>query len=127
MNKTPFFWLNKDKPAPPFHYKTTASFYASPAWRNLRAYKLSISPFCERCSKPGRLVAASEVHHKTEISVNPDLALEIDNTESLCKTCHSKESYKHIQEARKPAPQGHIINLKSKLKNESDKSKPGTR
>ena len=62
-------------------------FYTLSPWRKLRAYKLSITPFCERCND-----LASEVHHVIERKIRPDLELNITNLESLCKTCHSKHT-----------------------------------
>ena len=112
QNKISFFWIEQGRPAAPFHYKTTASFYASPAWLRLRDYKLSLNPFCERCSRPEKLVQAEEVHHKEEISIRPDLSLEITNLESLCKKCHSQESAKYLQGSQ--VKKGTIINFKHK-------------
>ncbi len=115
--KPSFFWTEKKKPEAPFHYKTTASFYASPPWGRMRLYKLSLNPLCEQCQKNGLIVAAAEVHHIIEISEDPDLALDINNLESLCKRCHSQESYKHIKDAKKPKQTAGIVNLKFKLQN----------
>lgn len=109
------FWTDPQEAPAPFHYKNKASFYASTPWIRLKTYKLTINPLCERCKKKDLIVPAEEVHHIEEISKAPELALEITNLESLCKKCHSKESYKYLQEARKPK-KGHIINIKNKLK-----------
>jgi len=61
-------------------------FYQSKAWRNLRAYKLSLNPLCENenCKN-----VATEVHHIKERKDFPELQLEINNLQSLCKPCHS--------------------------------------
>lgn len=79
-------------------------FYTSKVWRNLRAYKLSLQPFCERCPK-SLLTIATEVHHIKEVKIYPGLKLDINNLESLCKSCHSSHTAKG--NAYKP---GKIIN-----------------
>lgn len=110
-NKPPvLFWIEDQDPRGPFHYKSKNSFYASPPWRRLREYKLLIDPFCERCKERDEIVPAEEVHHIVEISVDPDRALEYDNLESLCKTCHSKESAKFLKEK----PKGEVITYATK-------------
>lgn len=81
------------------------AFYVSKNWRGLRAYKLYVNPFCERCLPT--LTQATEVHHIKEVKTHPELSLEFDNLESLCKTCHSTHTAK--QNKYKP---GKIINTK---------------
>ena len=65
------------------------AFYVSIAWRRLRLYKLSQTPFCERCDC---LKVATEVHHIKEVKTNPEIRLDINNLESICKSCHSKHT-----------------------------------
>jgi 5-methylcytosine-specific restriction protein A len=72
-------------------------FYTLAAWRNLRAYKLQLTPLCERCNE-----IATEVHHIKERNSFPELELDISNLESLCKTCHSKHTRKQIKREWKP-------------------------
>ena len=63
------------------------------AWRGpngLRRLKLSIDPCCERCLAEGKIVQATVAHHKIERRVQPALALDLDNLESLCAPCHSR-------------------------------------
>jgi len=67
-------------------------FYTSPEWRNLRAYKLSLDPFCEICMKFGYLKPAQVVDHVKDIKDEPDLRLEITNLTSLCKPCHDRKT-----------------------------------
>lgn len=64
-------------------------FYQSPAWRKLRALKLSIDPLCEDCLKQGRTTVAVEVHHVEKRKLRPDLALSLENLASLCVPCHN--------------------------------------
>lgn len=69
------------------------AFYVSIAWRRLRAYKLSQTPFCEWCP-PELLTIATEVHHNKEVKTHPELRLDFENLISVCKSCHSKHTIK---------------------------------
>ena len=80
------------------------AFYVSVPWIRLRNYKLSQTPFCERCPKE-LLTTATEVHHKNEVKTHPELRLDFDNLESLCKSCHSS----HTAKQNRPKP-GKILN-----------------
>lgn len=64
-------------------------FYDSAPWLKLRRLKLTADPLCERCRSQGRTVVASQVHHRHELRARPDLALDLDNLESLCLPCHN--------------------------------------
>lgn len=64
-------------------------FYDSAAWRRLRAAILAEWPLCRRCPE-GRPTPAVEVHHREPRHARPDLALDPDNLEGLCRTCHRK-------------------------------------
>ena len=77
------------------------AFYVSVAWRRLRLYKLSQTPFCEWCNC---LKVATEVHHDKEVKEFPELRLDFDNLVSVCKSCHSKHT---VKDRWKP---GKIIN-----------------
>lgn len=82
--------------------KERQEFYQSEDWKNMRTYKLSLMPFCERClNTEKRYVTATEVHHKEEIHKRPDLALDYNNLESLCKSCHSRHTLKENNFNRK--------------------------
>jgi len=65
-------------------------FLHSSAWQKLRALKLSINPVCEACLKTGRATVATDVHHLKERRTNPELALTLENLQSLCHACHSR-------------------------------------
>jgi len=66
-------------------------FYDSAAWKRLRRFKLNEAPLCERCFKKGYITPATIVHHKAEIRKGGDYLPTVDELESLCKSCHSKE------------------------------------
>lgn len=70
-----------------------AKFYNSPQWKKVRAlYKLHKHNICERCGGIGYFV-----HHKVYIDstniFNPEVTLNFENLELLCKDCHNKEHF----------------------------------
>ena len=70
------------------------SFYKSQAWKKTRAaYAKSMGGLCERCLKYGHYNPGEIVHHKIHITpeniTNPDIALNFDNLELLCRDCHA--------------------------------------
>lgn len=58
-------------------------------WRKLRWIKLKRNPLCELCLIKGEIVQAQDVHHMLSVDNYPELRLDIDNLQSLCKQCHS--------------------------------------
>lgn len=69
-------------------------FYLSQAWRNCRAaYVSSRRGLCERCLEKGLYNAGVIVHHKVHITPlninNPDVTLNFDNLQLLCRECHA--------------------------------------
>lgn len=70
-----------------------AKFYNSPQWKQVRkAYRLYRHNICERCGGIGYFV-----HHKEYISssniYDPNITLNFNNLELLCKDCHNKEHF----------------------------------
>lgn len=67
------------------------AFYNSTAWKQCReAYKHKVCYLCERCGEPGVIV-----HHKIRVTPqtiqHPEVLLNFDNLELLCRKCHEKE------------------------------------
>lgn len=66
-------------------------FYLSKPWRKVRAdvFKRDFG-LCVRCGAPGEIV-----HHKTYLTArninDPNIALNPDNLETLCRECHAAE------------------------------------
>jgi 5-methylcytosine-specific restriction endonuclease McrA len=54
-------------------------------WKRVRRLKLAQTPDCERCGQP-----ATDVHHKDERGLAGPAGYAIENTESLCHSCHSR-------------------------------------
>ena len=71
-------------------------FYKSTAWEKCRkGYLASVGGLCERCKAEGKVVPAAIVHHKIylreENYKDPSIALNFENLEALCQTCHNQE------------------------------------
>jgi 5-methylcytosine-specific restriction endonuclease McrA len=64
-------------------------FYASAAWRSLRADHLARHPLCVMCERAGRYRPASHVDHIEPRKRRPDLALDGGNLQGLCQPCHN--------------------------------------
>lgn len=90
-------------------YKTKEQkrkFYDSKDWKQLReVVKRRDNHECQECRRQGRVsIDTNEysesakrkkimlvVHHIKELEHHPDLALEIDNLETICVDCHNTE------------------------------------
>lgn len=72
--------------------RALAGFLSTKAWRVTRKAYLAEHPLCERCRAEGLTVPATVVHHRIDRRDRPDLALEWDNLEALCATCHNAET-----------------------------------
>lgn len=67
-------------------------FYWMKEWRIIRKIRKQIdNKECQRCKRNGIYSPADMVHHKKEVRFFPELALDLDNTESLCNACHNRE------------------------------------
>jgi len=70
--------------------KDNRAFYHTAAWLGARLLKLTTNPYCELCLQRGMYVPATHVHHIIEIDTDSSMALDIENMQSLCISCHSK-------------------------------------
>ena len=71
--------------------KKSQLFYQSKEWKSLRKKKLEINPFCEECLRKGKFTKATMVDHIKPIKQGGS-ALDMNNLQSLCWSCHSKKS-----------------------------------
>lgn len=77
-------------------------FYGRAAWARCRKLKLRRNPLCECCLREeGKTIPAAHVQHKKDLALRPDLAYDLDNLESLCHPCHSRETLKRLKEDRR--------------------------
>ena len=87
-------------------------FYSSKAWQDCRnEYAKRRNHLCEDCLRRGIYRPGEIVHHKIELDpVNierPEVALNFDNLELLCRECHAKRHessggrWKEVNERRK--------------------------
>lgn len=70
-------------------------FYNSKAWKDCRkAYRKKVGGLCERCLRDGIAEAGVIVHHKIELTPEnigrPDISLNHDNLELLCRKHHAE-------------------------------------
>lgn len=74
-------------------------FIKSFAWEKCsESYMTYVNGLCEECRRNGKLTPAEEVHHKIKLTPlnvnNPEISLNWDNLEALCKECHMKKHRK---------------------------------
>ena len=69
-------------------------FYSSKAWKNTRkAYAKSKMNLCEICLAQGLYKPGEIVHHKIHLTPenvgNPDITLDWNNLQLVCRDCHA--------------------------------------
>ncbi|CAN7654949.1 HNH endonuclease signature motif containing protein [Paenibacillus sp. LjRoot153] len=75
-----------------FSKKQVNPFYKSSAWLKCRVFALTRdNHLCQPCLRKKRLTPATIVHHINPFEEFLELALEPDNLESVCASCHNKE------------------------------------
>lgn len=83
-------WMPGHKPHTGRGHANT-EFYQSTAWRKLRVEKLRRQPLCEECEQQGKTTPAQMVDHIRPINEG-GAALDLQNLQSLCHTCHNRKS-----------------------------------
>ncbi|EAD5297064.1 HNH endonuclease [Listeria monocytogenes] len=70
-------------------------FYKSRTWQKCRYHQLLKEPLCERCLSDGVITQAVIVHHiiDTYTSIGWDKRMDPENLESICFSCHNKETF----------------------------------
>lgn len=76
-----------------YRNRDVSEFYHSREWRHLRKVFLTEHPFCTECWKKGKLTEASVVDHVVPIRQGGP-ALNENNLQALCASCHSSKSIK---------------------------------
>lgn len=68
------------------------AFYNSGVWLSKRAEALDRdNNECQKCKARGGFSPANCVHHKKHVKKHPELALDLENLNSLCNSCHDEE------------------------------------
>ena len=70
-------------------------FYKSPSWKTTRAAVFSARKgLCDLCLQQGLYVPAEIVHHKVHLTPeninDPNITLNWDNLQLLCRECHAR-------------------------------------
>jgi 5-methylcytosine-specific restriction endonuclease McrA len=61
--------------------------YGTAGWKKVRALALERDGYrCRACGSSEHLI----VHHDVEVQKDAALALDVDNLETLCRTCHGR-------------------------------------
>ncbi|WP_430534459.1 HNH endonuclease [Listeria rocourtiae] len=80
------------------------AFYKSKEWRNVREQVLKRDNFeCQECKRQGRVSTDKrlDVDHILELEYYPELALVLDNLETLDFECHNKKHNRFIKKENK--------------------------
>jgi len=72
---------------------SNAGFYNSTPWRKLRGHQLKHYPLCIECERNGITTAATTVDHVIPIEAGGE-ALDVNNLQSMCTSCHNAKSAK---------------------------------
>ena len=68
------------------------AFYHTTEWQRARGKALKRDHgMCQRCRREGWYTKATTVHHLKHLRDAPELALTMENLESLCAACHERE------------------------------------
>ena len=100
--------------APENRTEIQEEFYSRKQWQECRnLYMKYRNHLCERCLKAGRVTPADIVHHKKYLTPenyrDPEISLNFDNLEALCKECHNREHFKKETPRRWKFVDGELI------------------
>lgn len=62
--------------------------YKTKQWQSIRAMRIANEPWCRYCLEIRKLTPTHAIDHIVPVKERPDLALDYDNTQGLCKHCH---------------------------------------
>lgn len=91
------------------------AFYSSKTWQDCRnRYIKDKHYFCENCMRRGIYTPAVYVHHIIELDPvnisNPEITLNPDNLEAVCRECHADYHDKRKRGRRyRVGPNGEVI------------------
>ena len=74
------------------------------AWKRIAKQRRALDCYlCQDCHKHGLVVPSPVVDHILPIHVRPDWRLEIDNTQVLCRDCHTRKTSKDMHKYGGPS------------------------
>lgn len=74
------------------------AFYRTAAWIRARGARLMQDNFlCQECLRKKRFSRATTVHHLVPVRTMMNRALDLNNLESLCASCHSKGHFNEME------------------------------
>jgi len=73
-----------------------AHFYNSPRWRKLSRLHKTSNPLCVSCMADDKITPVQETDHIISIADGGD-RWDVDNLQSLCKSCHSRKTILEIK------------------------------
>ena len=81
------------------------AFYKSEAWKHCRAvYAQNECGLCERCLQRGMYKPGEIVHHKVHLTPDnindPEITLNWDNLELVCRDCHAELHEERVRRYR---------------------------
>lgn len=72
--------------------KEAKRFYNGTPWKMRRKLTLIRDKYlCQKCFRKGIITPANTVHHIKSLEEFPELALDLENLETICPSCHNKE------------------------------------
>lgn len=100
-SRTPTRSTEERKSTYSHHYNDKGqNLYSLYRWKKLRKHKVTLNPFCEHCWLVGIAKPVDEVDHIHEIEDGGEF-WDIDNLQSLCRSCHETKTRKVAAERKK--------------------------
>lgn len=69
--------------------ESQSGFYLTRQWLAIRDRRRRDNPLCQACEEKGFVTVGRVIDHIIPIDEDPSLALEYNNTQNLCHSCHS--------------------------------------
>lgn len=77
-------------------------FYHTNEWRKVRAKRLKLDHYeCQVCKAQGKHTHATTVHHIKHVRDYPMQALNLNNTETICRVHHNTEHPEKLEQFHK--------------------------
>lgn len=78
-------------------------FYHSQPWYKARQQRLRLDHYeCQVCKARGKHTHATTVHHIQHVKAKPELALDLNNLETICRADHNIEHPEKLAQFNKP-------------------------